>query len=151
VRCPFCGQPESRVIDSRTAEDTVRRRRECEACGRRWTTLERAEMRLPLVVKKDGRREPFDREKVRTGFRLACRKRPIGADRIDQEVEKVERAVAELGLREVDSLEIGRLVQEALRDLDPVAYLRFASVYQELQSPEALVELIRGLTGKEGS
>lgn len=151
MRCPFCGQPESRVIDSRTAEDTVRRRRECEACGRRWTTLERAEMRLPLVVKKDGRREPFDREKVRTGFRLACRKRPIGADRIDQEVEKVERAVAELGLREVDSLEIGRLVQEALRDLDPVAYLRFASVYQELQSPEALVELIRGLTGKEGS
>ena len=150
MRCPFCGQPESRVIDSRTAEDTVRRRRECEACGRRWTTLERAEMRLPLVVKKDGRREPFDREKVRTGIRLACRKRPIGADRIDQEVERVERAVAEMGLREVDSLEIGRIVQEALRDLDPVAYLRFASVYQELQSPEALLELVRGVTGRDG-
>ncbi|MFH1468898.1 MAG: transcriptional regulator NrdR [Pseudomonadota bacterium] len=150
MRCPFCGQPESRVIDSRTAEDTVRRRRECEACGRRWTTLERAEMRLPLVVKKDGRREPFDREKIRTGFRLACRKRPVAADRIDQEVERVERAVAELGLREVDSLEIGRVVQEALRNLDPVAYLRFASVYQELQSPEALLELVRGVTGRDG-
>jgi transcriptional repressor NrdR len=138
------------VIDSRASEDTVRRRRECEACGRRWSTLERAEVRLPMVVKKDGRREPYDREKVRQGFRIACRKRPIGADRIDQEVERVERAVVELGLREVDSLTIGRLVQEALLRLDPVAYLRFASVYQELESPEALLELIRGITGREG-
>jgi len=150
VRCPTCGQPESRVIDSRASEDTVRRRRECEACGRRWSTLERAELRLPMVVKKDGRREPYDREKIRQGFRVACRKRPIGADRIDQEVERVERAVVELGLREVDTLTIGRFVQEALLKLDPVAYLRFASVYQELASPEALLELIRGITGREG-
>lgn len=150
MRCPTCGQPESRVIDSRASEDTVRRRRECEACGRRWSTLERAELRLPMVVKKDGRREPYDREKIRQGFRVACRKRPIGADRIDQEVERVERAVVELGLREVDTLTIGRFVQEALLKLDPVAYLRFASVYQELASPEALLELIRGITGREG-
>ncbi len=106
-------------------------------------------MRLPMVVKKDGRREPFDREKVRQGFRLACRKRPIAADRIDQEVDAVERAALELGEREIDSIEVGRLVLAALEGMDPVAYLRFASVYQELESPEALMELVRGMTFEE--
>ena len=102
-----------------------------------------------MVVKKDGRREPFDREKVRQGFRVACRKRPVTVDRIDREVDRVERALLECGEREIDSLEIGRLVQEALRGMDPVAYLRFASVYQELESPEALLELVRGVAGRE--
>ncbi len=106
-------------------------------------------MRLPMVVKKDGRREPFDREKVRLGFRLACRKRPVEAERIDQEVEGVERAVLESGEREIDSIEVGRLVLAALEHMDPVAYLRFASVYQELESPEALLELVRGVARKE--
>ena len=149
MRCPFCGHPASRVIDSRASEASIRRRRECEACTRRFTTQERVELRLPMVVKKDGRREPFDREKVRQGFRVACRKRPVTVDRIDREVDRVERALLECGEREVGSLEVGRLVQEALRVMDPVAYLRFASVYQELESPEALLELVRGVTGRE--
>ncbi len=149
MRCPFCGDPASRVIDSRASEASIRRRRECEACGRRFTTQERVEVRLPMVVKKDGRREPFDREKIRLGFRLACRKRPVTADRIEQAVDGVERAVLETGEREIDSIEVGRLVLAALEDMDPVAWLRFASVYQELESPEALVELVRGMTGKE--
>lgn len=149
MRCPFCGHPASRVIDSRASEASIRRRRECEGCTRRFTTQERAELRLPMVVKKDGRRESFDREKVRQGFRVACRKRPVAAEDIDSAVDRVERALLECGEREVDSLEIGRLVQDALRALDPVAYLRFASVYQELESPEALLELVRAVTRRE--
>ena len=149
MRCPFCGHPASRVIDSRASETSIRRRRECESCGRRFTTQERVEVRLPMVVKKDGRREPFDREKVRLGFRLACRKRPVTADDIEAAVEGVERAVLETGEREIDSIEVGRLVLGALESMDPVAYLRFASVYRELESPEALLELVRGMTGKE--
>jgi len=98
-----------------------------------------------MVVKKDGRREPFNREKLRTGLSLACRKRPLTAERIDQAVDGVERAALELGEREIQSVEIGRLVLELLRDLDPVAYLRFASVYQELESPEALLDLVAGV------
>jgi len=102
-----------------------------------------------MVVKKDGRREPFDREKVRLGFRLACRKRSVAAERIDQAVDGVERAALETGDREIDSIEVGRLVLAALEDMDKVAWLRFASVYQELESPEALLELVRGMTTKE--
>jgi transcriptional repressor NrdR len=149
MRCPFCGDPASRVIDSRASEASIRRRRECEACGRRFTTQERVEVRLPMVVKKDGRRETFDREKIRQGFRIACRKRPVTAHGIDEAVEGVERAVLELGEKEIDSIEVGRLVLAALENMDPVAYLRFASVYRELESPEALLELVRGMTGKE--
>ncbi len=145
MRCPFCGHRDSRVIDSRSSEASIRRRRECEGCARRFTTQERAELRLPMVVKKDGRREPFNREKLRTGLSLACRKRPLTAERIDQAVDGVERAALELGEREIQSVEIGRLVLELLRDLDPVAYLRFASVYQELESPEALLDLVAGV------
>ncbi len=103
-----------------------------------------------MVVKKDGRREPFDREKVRLGLRIACRKRPVTADDIEGAVDGVERAVLETGEREIDSIEVGRLVLSALEGLDPVAYIRFASVYRELESPEALLELVRGLTGGKG-
>ena len=149
MRCPYCGHPASRVIDSRSVETSIRRRRECEGCSRRFTTQERVELRLPMVVKKDGRREPFDRDKVRVGFRLACRKRPVTADRIEQEVDGIERALLETGEREIDSIELGRLVLAALEDMDPVAYLRFASVYRELESPEALLELVRGMTVKD--
>ena len=145
MRCPFCGHRDSRVIDSWSSEASIRRRRECEGCARRFTTQERAELRLPMVVKKDGRREPFNREKLRTGLSLACRKRPLTAERIDQAVDGVERAALELGEREIQSVEIGRLVLELLWDLDPVAYLRFASVYQELESPEALLDLVAGV------
>jgi len=133
------------VIDSRASENSIRRRRECEACHRRYTTQERAELKPPMVVKKDGRREAFQREKVLQGFRLACRKRPIAAGRIDDAVDRVEGSLLEGGEREVAAREIGRLVQEELGVMDPVAYLRFASVYQELESPEELLELVRAV------
>lgn len=149
MRCPFCRHPDSRVVDSRASDEAIRRRRECEACHRRFSTLERAELRLPMVVKKDGRREAFDRDKVARGIALACRKRPIPAERIEAAVDRVEAALLERGEREIASVDIGRLVLDALQGLDPVAWLRFASVYQELESAEAFLELVRA-TVREG-
>ncbi len=149
MRCPFCRHPESRVVDSRDASDGVRRRRECEACGRRFSTVERTELHLPLVVKKDGRREPFDREKVVRGFVLACNKRPVTDAQIQAAADRIEAALIEAGEREVHSAAIGQLAVEALRDIDPVAFLRFASVYHDLQSAEAFPELARSLVRGE--
>ena len=151
MRCPFCQHRESRVVDSRTSGEGIRRRRECEHCGRRFTTHEHVERRMPMVVKKDGRREVFEREKLLKGLELACRKRPISAVRVHEAADDVERAIFENSDREVASVEIGRHVLEALSSLDPVAYLRFASVYQELESAEAFLELVRVVTeGRTG-
>jgi transcriptional repressor NrdR len=135
VRCPFCSQLDSKVIDSRvsTTGDVIRRRRECEGCGRRFTSRERVEDVLPVVVKKDGVREPFDREKVLRGVRLACNKRPVAMDRIERFIDELERELIEGEAKEVPSKEIGERVMRLLRELDEVAFVRFASVYRSFR------------------
>jgi transcriptional repressor NrdR len=135
VRCPFCSHLESKVIDSRvsTAGDVIRRRRECEGCARRFTSRERVEDVLPVVVKKDGRREPFDREKVLRGVRLACNKRPVAMDGVARFIDELERDLIEGEAKEVHADEIGERVMRKLRELDEVAYVRFASVYRRFR------------------
>lgn len=135
MRCPYCSSEEDKVVDSRIAEDgrAIRRRRECLACGRRFTTFERIE-ESPLVVnKRNGVEEPFDRLKISEGIRRACKNRPVSDEQIDALAEEVEEAVRTEGTRRVQSAEIGRLVLDRLRSLDDVAYLRFASVYKGFQ------------------
>lgn len=136
MRCPYCGHPESKVTDSRTAEDGIRRRRECLACGNRFTTYERVQTAEFYVVKRDGRREAFNREKLLAGIRKACEKRPLPAEAIKALVSEVETAVQTLGTAEIPSRFIGDLVMERLRDLDQIAYIRFASVYRAFADVE---------------
>ena len=135
MQCPYCREMESRVIDSRLAAGgTVTwRRRECDVCKRRFTTYERVEHALPTVVKKDGQREPFDREKLLRSLRIACNKRPVSADELEAHAESLERELAESGEKEVASLVIGERVMERLKKLDDVAYVRFASVYRSFR------------------
>lgn len=132
----------NKVIDSRLSQagEVTRRRRECEGCERRYTTYERIELALPLIVKKDLSREPFDRTKLMAGIRRACEKRPIGWERIEQLVSDIERNVAETGEKEVDSSRIGEQVMVGLRDLDQVAYVRFASVYRSFKDIHEFME-----------
>jgi transcriptional repressor NrdR len=132
MRCPFCGHLEDRVVDSREAQDgqATRRRRECAGCSRRFTTYERIEEILPHVVKKDGRREAFDRRKIVDGVGIACQKRPVSAEQVEALVAGVEPQLQELGEREIRTTKIGELVMGRLRTLDEVAYVRFASVYR---------------------
>ncbi|HJZ88302.1 MAG TPA: transcriptional regulator NrdR [Polyangia bacterium] len=133
--CPYCKHPDNKVIDSRDAQDgeVIRRRRECLGCGRRFTTRERVEEVVPLVVKKDGRREAFDREKLTAGLKKACQKRPVSMDAIERIAAEVERELQESGEKEVPASFIGERVMAALRKLDPVAYVRFASVYRSFR------------------
>jgi len=135
MKCPFCAHLESKVIDSRLGAtgDVTRRRRECEKCARRFTTYERVEDVLPLVVKKDMRREPFDRQKLLGGIRKACDKRAIGHDRLEQLVDSVERELVEGSDREVSADALGEKVMTRLREIDEVAYVRFASVYRSFK------------------
>jgi len=139
--CPFCQHDETKVIDSRTSPDfSIRRRRQCFKCERRFTTYERIEESPVKVVKKDGSRIPFDRAKIRFGIEKACYKRPISDQQIDQLVADVEAAIYEDGLREVASRQIGEMVFNALRDLDKVAFVRFASVYREFKDVNDFVD-----------
>lgn len=133
MKCPFCAHVEDKVIDSRLSQDgvTTRRRRECLGCAKRFTTYERIEETLPLVIKKDGRREAFDRMKILGGLKTACRKRPVSIEEVEASVERVEATFMESGRREVPSSEVGEAVMEELKALDEVAYVRFASVYRE--------------------
>jgi transcriptional repressor NrdR len=152
VRCPFCSQLDSKVIDSRvsTAGDVIRRRRECEGCQRRFTSRERVEDVLPVVVKKDGVRQPFDREKVLAGVRLACNKRPVAMDRIERFIDELERELIEGEAKEVPSKEIGERVMKLLRELDEVAFVRFASVYRSFRDIEEFrSELDKMALGRE--
>ena len=135
------------MVDSRVAGDSIRRRRECEQCGRRFTTHERVEWRMPQVIKKSGAREPFDRAKLLGGFRLACRKRPVSPDSIEAAADSIEARVRGGGEREIRSVRIGELVLAHLLAMDRVAYLRFASVYQEFATPEEFLELLNPLLG----
>jgi transcriptional repressor NrdR len=144
MRCPFCGHLEDRVLDSRTSREglSVKRRRECAGCLRRFTTYEQIEELRVVVVKKDGRREPFDRAKIMRGMQLACLKRPVSADTLEQITDAIERAIYDLGQREVPSRLIGEHVVEAMRGLDPVAYVRFASVYRDFQDATEFKEIV---------
>ncbi len=131
------------MIDSRESGDGIRRRRACQACGHRFSTVERIELKLPWIVKKDGRREAFERAKVLKGIALACRKRPVGPAELESAVGKVEQALVECRENEVPSTRVGAIVMEVLRGLDAVAYVRFASVYQEFESLEQFGAAIR--------
>jgi transcriptional repressor NrdR len=135
MKCPFCGHLDNKVIDSRLSQggEVTRRRRECDHCARRYTTYERVEEVLPVVVKKDGRREPFDRMKVSAGLRRACEKRPVSSETLDRIVDRIERELVDSGEKEVESTRIGERCMEALREADQVAYVRFASVYRSFQ------------------
>jgi transcriptional repressor NrdR len=135
MKCPFCRDLENRVIDSRLTNDgdAIRRRRECFHCKRRFTTYERIEEMLPMVVKKDGRRELFDRQKIISGLKKACEKRPVSISAIEQTADRIEQALQERGEKEVPSSVIGEAVMRELHQLDKVAYVRFASVYRSFK------------------
>lgn len=135
MRCPYCTKINNKVIDSRLSKDgrMIRRRRECLECERRFTTYEKLEDVLPMIVKKDGRREPFNREKIISGIRMACRKRPISMTKIEEFVDALEFYFQELGKKEVDSSEVGERVINKLKEWDEVAYVRFASVYRQFK------------------
>ena len=151
MKCPFCGGLDNKVTDSRLSQgdEVIRRRRECEGCGRRFTTYERIELVLPMVVKKDGRREIFERMKVLAGLRRACEKRPVSTEALDALVDQIERALVESGDKEVDSSVIGEQVMHRLREIDQVAYVRFASVYRSFKDiHEFMTELSQLLASK---
>lgn len=151
MRCPFCHAGDTRVLDSRdSAEATIiRRRRECESCKRRFTTYERVEELNPLVVKKDGRREAFDRDKLLHGLQKACEKRPVSVEQLEALTQQIERRVQESGEKEVHSKMIGEMVMERLHALDEVAYVRFASVYRSFRDiAEFMSELKEILDGR---
>lgn len=133
MRCPFCAHEDSQVKDSRPTDDgaAIRRRRQCEGCGARFTTFERVQLRDLVVLKREGRREPFERDKLARSIAIACRKRPIEPARIERLISGVQRQVETLGDSEVTSTRLGELVMEGLKALDPVAYIRFASVYKD--------------------
>lgn len=147
VQCPFCGHLEDKVVDSRESKegDAVRRRRQCLACEKRFTTYERIDEVPYMVVKKDGRREKFDRQKVLTGLLKASEKRPISMGRLADMVDLVEAKLTDSADREISTIEIGELLMDALRDLDKIAYVRFASVYRDFQDEEALFTELKSL------
>ena len=141
MKCPYCSIPDTKVIDSRLNQtaDMTRRRRECLECGGRFTTYERIEEVMPSVVKKDGRREPFSRDKILTGIEKSCQKRPITASQIEAAVTLIEKRIQSYGLKEIPSNSIGGMLMSALHQLDKVAYVRFASVYREFRDVEEFV------------
>lgn len=145
MKCPFCTEADSKVVDSRLGKDggSIRRRRECIACGKRFTTYERIEELIPFVIKKDGRREPYDRHKVIAGLQKACEKRPISVETIEETANKIEMSLIARGESEVPTTVIGELMMKVLKELDDVAYVRFASVYRSFKDIGEFVELIR--------
>lgn len=147
MKCPFCNHPESKVIDSRLSGegDIIRRRRECETCQKRFTTYERVEEVLPMVVKKDGRREAFDRLKIIQGLKKAAEKRPISTETIEHLVDDIERELQESGEKELPSQTIGQMIMERLHKIDAVAYVRFASVYRSFKDVNEFMDELQGL------
>jgi len=145
MKCPYCKAEDTGVIDSRLSEDgdTVRRRRECKECGKRFTTYERVELNLPMIVKSSGHRVPYDREKLRTGFMRALHKRPVPTEYVDAAIARLEQRLLALGEREVASRVIGELVMRELKKMDDVAYIRFASVYEDFQRVDDFREAIQ--------
>ncbi len=152
MKCPYCGYSDTKVIDSRMGKEgnNIRRRRECMECERRFTTYERVEEILPLVVKKDGRRQPFERLKVIAGIQRACEKRPVSIATIEKIVDELERQLQESGEREVDSSRIGKAVMDALHDIDEVAYVRFASVYRQFKDINEFMAELKEILAQGG-
>jgi len=152
MRCPFCSAIEDKVVDTRPSdnEQVIRRRRECTACGRRFTTYERVDEVLPLVIKKDGRREPFDRTKILAGLKKACSKRPVPVEVMERAVDQIERALEDAGEKEIPSSRVGDAVMAALRDIDDVAYVRFASVYRSFRDVNELMNELKHLVESRG-
>jgi transcriptional repressor NrdR len=152
VHCPFCGADDTKVIDSRlVAEgDSVRRRRECQSCGERFTTFETAELVMPRVVKRDGTREPFDEDKLRRGLTRALEKRPVAIEEIESAVNRIRHNLRSTGERELPSLMVGEQVMNELRLIDGVAYVRFASVYRDFQDVSEFAKEIKSLTDDAG-
>ena len=150
MKCPFCGHAENKVIDSRISKDgkAVRRRRECLGCSKRFTTYEYVEDILPMVVKKDGRREQFDRQKILSGIKKACEKRPISMESIDKLVENVEQVCQEMQLEEISSTLIGEKIMNELKMFDGVAYVRFASVYRQFRDVGEFMSELKDLLSK---
>jgi len=147
VKCPFCDELEDKVVDSRMAKEgeVIRRRRECLGCKRRYTTYERVEEILPMVVKKDGRRESFDRNKILAGLKKACEKRPISTATIEAVTDRIEKRIQEMGETEIESRIVGEELMKELHQLDQVAYVRFASVYREFKDIDQFMDELRTL------
>ncbi len=147
MKCPYCDEIEDKVVDSRMAREgqVIRRRRECLGCKRRYTTYERVEESLPMVVKKDGRREPFDRNKILSGLKKACEKRPISTATIEGVTDRIEKRIQEMGETEIPSRTIGEEVMKELHQLDQVAYVRFASVYREFKDIDQFMDELKAL------
>ncbi len=149
MRCPYCGSPDTQVKDSRPADDAIRRRRTCPDCGGRFTTFERAQLRELTVVKRSGRRVPFDRDKLQRSVDVALRKRPVDPERVERMINGVVRQLESLGDGEVTSETIGELVMEGLKTLDDVAYVRFASVYKNFREAKDFEDLLGSLSAEE--
>ena len=147
MKCPFCDELEDKVVDSRMAKEgeVIRRRRECLACRRRYTTYERVEEILPMVVKKDGRRESFDRTKILAGLKKACEKRPISTATIETVTDRIEKRIQEMGETEIESRIVGEELMKELHQLDQVAYVRFASVYREFKDIDQFMDELKTL------
>ena len=147
MKCPFCGHEEDKVVDSRASSDgaSIRRRRECLGCGKRFTTYEHVEEQPLMVIKKDGRREPFDRHKLLSGLVKACEKRPVSMEALERLVDELERELSQQFEREAPSREIGERVMKKLHAIDPVAYVRFASVYREFKDVEQFLRELKDL------
>ena len=147
MKCPFCGNLEDKVIDSRTNRegDAIRRRRECLDCGKRFTSYERVEDIIPMVIKKDGRREAFERIKIFAGLKKACEKRPIGIETLEEITDTIEKKLIGLSVKEIPSTWIGEEVMSSLRELDKVAYVRFASVYRQFKDIHDLMNEVKSL------
>ena len=145
MKCPYCKADDTAVVDSRLSEDgaSVRRRRECRKCAKRFTTYERVELSMPMVVKANGHRVPYDREKIRTGFMRALHKRPVPTQYVDDAIDRIEQRLMAIGEREVGSRIIGEMVMRELKKMDDVAYIRFASVYEDFQRVDDFREKIR--------
>ncbi|MGE8356433.1 MAG: transcriptional regulator NrdR [Microvirgula sp.] len=151
MKCPFCGHLDTQVVDSRVSEDasSIRRRRRCLGCDKRFTTFETAELRMPQVVKQDGHRAEFDEDKLRIGFNRALHKRPVSTQLVDVSVEHIKQKLLALGEREVSARELGEMVMSELAKLDKVAYIRFASVYRSFQDVSEFSEAIREISRKQ--
>ncbi|MBP1735914.1 MAG: nrdR [Deltaproteobacteria bacterium] len=151
MKCPFCGYIESKVLDSRISKemDTIRRRRECLKCAKRFTTAERLEEGLPLVIKKDDRREVFDRTKILNGLKKACEKRPISITHLEKIVSRIEYTLLDRGDREIKASDVGAMVMEELKRLDEIAYVRFASVYRQFRDINEFMDELKELLLKK--
>ena len=149
MKCPFCGAQDTKVIDSRPADDnsSIRRRRQCEECGKRFTTYEKLETLPLMIIKKDDSREPYNRAKIENGILLSCHKRPVSPDQITKMIDEIEKQIFSMEEREIPSVTIGELVMKKLKMVDEVAYVRFASVYREFKDAETFMEELYKLGG----